>query len=89
MVDVMTTIGLVRAVHCKSLENSTCHFTADRSLSFTNTAEPWWGTAMNPTRAQSAARFMTAAGDATGAGVDPRRREAQPQLRSCSAWVRK
>lgn len=63
IVDVMNTIGFAEGTDYKPLEYSTCYFTADGSLSFTDNPEPWWGTEMNSSLAQSASNFMKLAGN--------------------------
>jgi uncharacterized protein len=63
IVGVMNTIGFVEGTNYKPLEDSTCYFTADGSLAFTDNGTSWWGTEMNPTLAQSANSFMTVAGN--------------------------
>ncbi|MCA0272341.1 MAG: NAD(P)-binding protein [Proteobacteria bacterium] len=66
IVSVMNTIGFKQGVDYKPLEDTTCYFTADGSLAFTDNSVPWWGTGMSQSLLDSANSFMTVAGnDAT------------------------
>lgn len=66
IVGVMNTIGFKYGVDYKQLEDTTCYFTADGSLAFTDNGSSWWGTQMNQSLLNSANSFMAVAGnDAT------------------------